>query len=138
MSLLAPTPFVPGAMAPGAGLFAPSTGLFAPSILSVAISPASLAVGDTATANVSVSGNPAPTLTYQWTLDGVDIGGATGAAHVTTAAGALRVRATATNSEGVAGPVTSAPVTVEAALAGAALWGGSGATWGGAAAQWTI
>ena len=110
----------------------------APYGLTVAIAEASLAVGDTATANVSVSGNPAPTLTYQWTLDNVDIGGATGAAYATAAAGALRVRVTATNSEGVAGPVTSAPVTVEAALAGAALWGGSGATWGGAAAQWTI
>jgi len=112
--------------------------LAAPSGLTGAIAEASRAVGDTATAIVSVSGNPAPTLAYQWTLDNVDIGGATGAAYATTAAGALRVRVTATNSEGVAGPVTSAPVTVEAALAGAALWGGSGATWGGAAAQWTI
>jgi len=83
----------------------------APSGLIVTIAEASLAVGDTATANVSVSGTPAPTLAYQWTLDGVDIGGATGATYVTTAAGALRVRVTATNSEGVAGPVTSAPVT---------------------------
>jgi len=110
----------------------------APSGLTVSIAEASLVVGDSATASVSVSGNPAPTLAYQWTLDNVDIGGATGATYATAAAGALRVRVTATNSEGVAGPVTSAPVTVEAALAGAALWGGSGATWGGAAAQWTI
>ena len=105
----------------------------APSGLTVAIAEASLVVGDTATASVSVSGNPAPTLAYQWTLDGVDIGGATGAAYVTTAAGALRVRVTATNSEGVAGPVTSAPVTIaKAALAPvvveAALTAGS---WGG-------
>jgi len=84
----------------------------APSGLTVSIAETSLAVGDTATASVSVSGTPAPTLAYQWAIDGVDISGATGATYATAAAGALRVRVTATNSEGVVGPVTSAPVTV--------------------------
>lgn len=99
----------------------------APSALTVSIAEASLAFGDTATASVSVSGYPAPTLAYQWTIDGVDVDGQTNATFEGVPAGALRVRVTASNSEGSAGPVTSAPVTV-AALAPDAF----------SAGQWTL
>lgn len=94
----------------------------APAIVSVTISPATLSVGDVATAVVVATGSPPPTAAHQWTLDGADIPGATGASYATTATGALRVRATASN--GVppdAGPVTSDPVTVGAASASSML-----------------
>lgn len=67
----------------------------------------------------TVTTNEAPTLTQQWTLDGVDIAGATGATYtpVTGDIGkALRVRQKAVNSASPGGVTsTSAPVTVLAA-----------------------
>lgn len=107
---------------------APTAARFvAPSALAVSIAEASLAFGDTATASVSVSGYPTPDLAYQWTLDAVDVDGQTNATFEGVPAGALRVRVTATNDEGSAGPTTSAPVTV-AALAPDAF----------SAGQWTL
>ena len=96
----------------GATGVAMATAPAAPSGLTASIAEASLNFGDTATANVSVSGNPAPTLTYQWTLDGADVAGQTGSTFEGVPAGTLRVRVTAMNSEGAVGPVTSGPVTV--------------------------
>lgn len=93
----------------------------APAGLTVAIAETVLAAGDTATALVGVTGYPAPTLTYQWTLDGADVDRQAGPVFAGVPAGVLRVRVTATNSEGVAGPVTSAPVTVSAAASTALL-----------------
>jgi len=101
------------------GAATPFIAAAAPSGLTVTIAEASLGFGDTATASVSVSGTPAPTLAYQWTLDGVDAEGQTGPTFEGVPVGALRVRVTATNSEGVAGPVTSLPVTVTALAPGA-------------------
>lgn len=67
----------------------------------------------------SFSGSPTPTLTQQWTIDGVDVSGATGATYTPIsgdAGKALRVRQTATNSAGSVSS-TSAPATVAAASA---------------------
>lgn len=66
-----------------------------------------------------ITTNETPTVTRQWTLDGVDISGATGATYtpVTGDIGkALRVREKAVNSAAPSGVTsTSAPVTVLAA-----------------------
>lgn len=84
----------------------------APSNLVVAILEETLSFGDTATAVVSVDGFPTPTLAFQWTLDGGDVPGQTGATFDGVPVGALRVRVVPTNSEGAGDPVTSDPVTV--------------------------
>jgi hypothetical protein len=63
------------------------------------------------------TGVPTPTLTRQWTLDGVDIGGATGLTYTPVAGDVghlLRVRETATNGSGSVS-ATSDPVVVVAA-----------------------
>ena len=72
----------------------------APTITSVVVTPTSGQIGDTFSATVVAAGSPAPLLTYQWTLDSVDIPGATAAAYTTDAAGTLLCRATATNTAG--------------------------------------
>lgn len=63
-----------------------------------------------------ITTNEAPTITQQWTLDGVDIAGATGATYTPVAGDvnkALRVRQIAANSAAPAGVAsTSAPATV--------------------------
>lgn len=64
----------------------------------------------------TVTGSPTPTLSQQWTLDGADIAGATGATYTPVAGDAnkaLRVRQDATNTEGGAS-ATSDPVIVAA------------------------
>lgn len=64
----------------------------------------------------AVTGSPTPTVTQQWTLDGVDISGATGATYTPVsgdATHALRVRQIATNSAGTVN-ATSAPGTIAA------------------------
>lgn len=91
----------------------------APSSLAVTIAESALVFGDAANAAPSVLGYPTPAIAYQWTLDGVDIDGQTDQVLDGVPVGALRVRVTATNSEGSAGPVTSAPVTVSALSPGA-------------------
>lgn len=66
------------------------------------------------------TGNPAPALAYQWTLNGANIAGATGLT-CTPAAGdvgkQLRIKQTATNSEGSA-TATSDPVLVSSTATG--------------------
>ena len=74
----------------------------APEITSLGVSPSSGRVGDAFTAGLTVTGNPASSITRQWRLDGVDIPGATGATYAPTQPGALTVFVTATNSEGAA------------------------------------
>lgn len=67
----------------------------------------------------AVTGSPAPAITQQWTLDDVDIAGATAATYTPVAGDAdklLRVREIATNSQGSAS-ATSAGVAVAAAPA---------------------
>jgi hypothetical protein len=64
----------------------------------------------------TASGTPTPTRTQQWTLDGADIGGATGDTYTPIsgdATKALRVRDIATNASGNASS-TSAPATISA------------------------
>jgi hypothetical protein len=64
----------------------------------------------------TVTGGPTPAITQQWTRDGVDIGGATGATYTPISgdsAHALRVRQIATNASGSASS-TSVPATVGA------------------------
>jgi hypothetical protein len=66
------------------------------------------------------SGTPTPTSAQQWSLDGVDVPGATTATPTLpadSAGKALRVRQTVTNSSGSVSS-TSSPVTVAAAPAG--------------------
>lgn len=48
----------------------------------------------------TVTGNPAPTLTYQWRRDGEDISGATSSTWTATQGTAVVCRITATNSQG--------------------------------------
>jgi hypothetical protein len=65
----------------------------------------------------AVSGSPSPTTTQQWTLDGADVAGATGGSYTLPAGSAgkaLRVRQTATNTQGNVSS-TSSPSTVLAA-----------------------
>lgn len=102
---------------PTIGILAAKSNLQAPSGLTVSIAEASLTAGATATAVVTLAqpGVPKATVTYQWTLNGIDIPGASGAAHVTVEAGVLAVRAGAVNPIGLIDPVTSAPVTVSPA-----------------------
>ena len=88
----------------------------APEITSLGVSPSSGRVGDAFTAGLTVTGNPASSITRQWRLDGVDIPGATGATYAPTRPGALTVFVTATNSEGVASQ-ESVAVAVDPALA---------------------
>lgn len=64
----------------------------------------------------TVAANPAAAITQQWTLDGVDIAGATDVTYTPVAGDVgknLRVRQTATNTNGSASS-TSLPVTVAA------------------------
>jgi hypothetical protein len=85
--------------------------LSAPGIAEVHISPLSGGVGDVFAANVTVTGNPAPVLSYQWTLDGVAVPGATEASCIAPMDGSLAVTVTATNAAGSAA-ARSAAVTV--------------------------
>lgn len=50
--------------------------------------------------NGTWTGNPIPTYTYQWTLAGADVAGATTNSYTTTAAGAVACVVKATNSVG--------------------------------------
>jgi hypothetical protein len=90
--------------------------LAAPSVTGTAISPASGRTGDTFTASASITGQPAPSPSYQWILDGVAIPGATDPNHVANSIGDLNVVVTAINSEG-SDSLESAIVTVGPALA---------------------
>ena len=92
----------------------------APSGISASISPASGTVGDTFTAVLAGDlGYPSGTPSYQWKLDGANIGGSTGASTVSAAPGSLTVQVSVTNASGTAGPVTSSGVTVSAAVVAA-------------------
>jgi hypothetical protein len=75
--------------------------LTAPDITSVTIDDTTPQVGQTLTASVVASGNPAPTYSYQWKADGENVG--TGSTYVVQASDLgkfLTVTATATNSQG--------------------------------------
>jgi hypothetical protein len=87
-----------------------------PGISEARIEPAQGQVGDVFTATVAVTGNPDPVLSYQWTLDGAPIAGATNPRFTADATGTLGLRITARNSEGEA-TAQAGPVTVLAALA---------------------
>lgn len=66
----------------------------------------------------TVAGNPTPTVARQWTLDGVDISGATAATYTPVSGDAtktLRVRETASNGVSPAASSTSAGVVIAAA-----------------------
>ena len=102
------------ATALSAALAAPA--LSAPAISSLAISPASGQVGTAFTAGLTVTGNPASTISRQWRLNGTDIAGATGSTYTATATGNLTVRVTATNSQGTVSQESSA-VAITPALA---------------------
>ena len=92
-----------------------TVGATAPTITTNPSISSSAVIGDTVTVTSgTVTGNPAPTSTYQWYLDAVAISGATGTTYTTTAAGALTVVQTATNSEGT-DTATSSACTVTAA-----------------------
>lgn len=56
--------------------------------------------GELSTTNGTWTGYPAPTFTYQWQLDGVDIIGATASTYTTTEAGDYTCDVTGSNSEG--------------------------------------
>lgn len=91
-----------------------SPALTAPAITEARIAPEIGAVDDVFTVIAEAAGVPAPTLSYQWVLDGIAIGGATEASYIAVARGKLSVRVTARNSEG-ADTVESDPVAVELA-----------------------
>lgn len=89
-----------------------------PALTGWAITPSSgIEAGDALVVQGTVTGVPTPDLTYQWTLDGSNITGATAATLGSAPEGAVRCVITATNSEGVAS-VTVGPVTVAAIGAG--------------------
>lgn len=73
--------------------------------------------GDVQTASFSVTGLPAPTIAYQWKVDGAAIGGATSASYTPTQeSGTLTVTVTATNTAG-ADSKTSSGITILAPVA---------------------
>lgn len=68
------------------------------------------------------TGDPTPTLSYQWQIDGVDVGGATSSTWVITAAGlygAITCLVTATNSD-PGSPVSASSNAITSPLA--AIW----------------
>jgi large repetitive protein len=92
----------------------------APVVDSVTVTPASPTTGQTVTANVTshdAEGNPLTT-SYQWTRNGTNISGATGATLDLATAGngdkgdLIRVIATVNDGSLNSAPVTSSPVTV--------------------------
>ena len=93
----------------------------APVVDSVSITPASPTTAQLLTANVTSHDPDGDSLTtsYQWTRNGTDIGGATGATLNLATAGngdkgdLIRVRATVSDGTASSAPVTSAPVTVQ-------------------------
>jgi PKD repeat protein len=89
--------------------------LVAPEITAATISPASGRVGDSFSVAVTASGEPVPELNYQWRIEGVEIGGATGSTFVPALSGSLSVQVTASNSEG-SDTLETTPVPVSAAL----------------------
>lgn len=98
-----------GALADGAAPGWGYTGPVAPSAPAFTAAPAIIgepAVGGAVTfQSGTATGSPAPVLTQQWTLDGADIPGATGASYtplVSDGGKTLRVRQTATSSQGTA------------------------------------
>jgi hypothetical protein len=98
--------------------------LSVPVISQVSIAPASGHVGDVFTATASVAGNPTPTVSYQWTLDGMAIGGATQPTYMAGAEGTLAVVVTAINSQG-SDSETAPGVPVDLALTGPTFWNAS-------------
>jgi len=58
--------------------------------------------GESISVSFSSSGNPSPTATYQWFLNGSPIGGANASSYTTTATGGISAGVTLTNSEGTA------------------------------------
>ena len=76
----------------------------APVVKSVFVSPQSGQVGDVFTATALASGEPVPTLSYQWLLDGAAIPGATATSFVADAEGELGVVVTAENLGGLGQP----------------------------------
>jgi hypothetical protein len=78
-----------------------SDDLSAPAISSVTIDDTTPQVGQTLTASSVRTGNPAPTMSYQWKADGTNVG--TGTTYVVQAGDLgkfITVTATATNSQG--------------------------------------
>ncbi len=95
-----------------------------PDVTSASISPSTGAVGTTfVAAYVESGGNPSPTITYQWKLDGAPIGGATNATYTATGTGVLTAVVIASNASGTdtlesAGVTVTAAASVDAAYMG--------------------
>jgi hypothetical protein len=69
-------------------------------------------IGDTLTSDTGIwTGYPAPTFTYQWQKDGVDLGGETASTYEVTSSGAHRCFVTATNIMGTPAAVASNVIT---------------------------
>jgi large repetitive protein len=87
-------------------------------------------VGDTFTVLATAAGEPQPTLTYQWFLDGVALPSATGTTYTATAAGTLFARVRAVNAAGSdereSGAVLVAPATEAPRLEAARIEPGGG------------
>ena len=100
---------------------ASSSPLTSPSITGNPTISGTVQVGNTVTAvAATVGGNPAPSTTWQWNLDGSPIAGAAGSAYTPLtgqAGGSLTVTQTATNSQGSVS-ATSAGSTIAAASSG--------------------
>ena len=75
--------------------------LSAPEVMEARIQPEVAFIGDQLTAIAFASGIPTPELKFQWLSEGVAIPGATEASHVPVSPGAVNVRVTASNSEGL-------------------------------------
>ncbi len=95
--------------------------LAVPVISEPSISPASGYVGDVFAVSATATGNPAPAVTYQWTLDGMAIGGATEASYTAGAQGTLAVVVTASNSQGSDSEMAPG-IPVAPALTGPTFW----------------
>ena len=75
--------------------------LSAPEVMEARIQPEAAFIGDRLTTIAFARGIPTPELKFQWLSDGVAIPGATEASHVAVSPGAVTVRVTAFNSEGL-------------------------------------
>lgn len=102
-----------------AGTSAVSEAFSAPVNTSVPLISGVPEVGQTLSATTGAwTGNPTPTYAYQWVRGASDIGGATSAIYVAQSAdigSTLRVRVTATNSQGSASALSAATSAVTAA-----------------------
>lgn len=104
----------------GSGLAAAIAAPVIPSFSAVPVIAGTPTVGTASSyASGAYAGTPSPTITQQWTLDGVDISGATGATYTPISGDAthlLRVRQIAANGSGSANS-TSVSATVSAGVA---------------------